>query len=82
MPTPQDLKSIGEEVQRLIESKGIPAHLFTLNIRISHEEHERIKGDLAGTKVDIGTSYTVGTSKWAISVSFPFLKLKSVDHNE
>ena len=81
MVTQHDLETLGEEILTLIEDKGIQPEMFSIGIRISREEYERIKGGLSGTKVDLGNTFALSNPKWAIQLNFPFLKVKPTDSN-
>lgn len=82
MFTQQDLESLGEEIRKLIEDKGIQVEMYSIGIRISREEYERIRDGLAGSKADLGNTFALATPKWAIQINFPFLEVKPADSEE
>ena len=82
MVTQQDLEDLGEEIRRLIEDKGIQPEMYSLGIRISREEYDRIKEGLAGTQADSGHTFALVTPTWSIQIKFPFLDVKPIESHK
>ncbi|MBI5666947.1 MAG: hypothetical protein HZC41_02995 [Chloroflexi bacterium] len=80
MPEKDALQRLGDEIFNLIERYDIAAEMYSMNIRISREEYDRLKHDLAGS--NLGTTIALAGDRWSIQLLFPFLTLKPSDEQE